>query len=61
MQIDPTVLVTRNNMEVRQIRLNNIKQQFFIVPSKEAKVEKINLSDCIPFVNSEAPRRDQFL
>jgi hypothetical protein len=46
---------------VRQIRLASIKSTFFITPTKEATVEKINLSDCIPFVNSDKPRRDQFL
>ena len=31
------------------------------MPTKEATIEKINLSDCIPFINSDQARRDQYL
>lgn len=47
------MLIERSEFEVQQIRLNNIKYAAFIVPSKESTVEKVNLSDCIPLVNSD--------
>ena len=62
MPLDESMVVQRNNIEARQMRLNNIKMTQFIVPTKEATTEKICLSECIPFVdNTSALRKEQLL
>jgi hypothetical protein len=53
MDIDDSMKIVRDNQEVRQIRINNIKLTQFVIPSKEATVEQVTLTDCIPFVNPD--------
>ena len=61
MDIDDNMKIVKDNQEVRQIRLNNIKLTQFVIPNKEATIEEVTLTDCIPFVNPDQPRKELFL
>ena len=39
MEIDENMKIVKDNQEVRQIRINNIKHTQFVIPAKEATVE----------------------
>ncbi|CDW74260.1 UNKNOWN [Stylonychia lemnae] len=62
LNLDESLKIQRHQYETRQIRLKNIKTAQFIIPSKEAMVEQISLSDSLPFLDqSQGNRRDQYL
>ncbi|TNV78123.1 hypothetical protein FGO68_gene5422 [Halteria grandinella] len=55
MQLDESLQIVRDQVQVRQMRLTNIRTTQFIIPTKEALVEKVSLSECIPFVDESIP------
>ena len=63
MPLNEQMYVVKDDYEMRHIRLTNIKSTQFIIPSKEATIEKISISDCIPFLDEsqDARKRDFFL